>query len=104
MPERATVFDCRLSTVRAPMPLQVRAAILAVRQLSGLVFLSAKPASAASSLEGGNRCIPKNNLCRLISHMAASLQKYFLAVDGHQPALFQLTCLESFGLTAPTPS
>jgi hypothetical protein len=68
------------------MALQFCATILAVRQWFILIFLSAKPSPARSSLDGGNCCVAENNFRELIGHMTASLQKHFVGVYEHQRA------------------
>jgi len=52
-----------------------------VRQHSVPIFASTKPAPAGSSLDGRNRCVTEDNLCRFIGHTSASLQKASLDVD-----------------------
>jgi len=54
------------------MSVQLRTTVLAVRQsrkLSG-IFASAEPAPAGSSLDGANRRVAEDNLCRFIWHFA----------------------------------
>jgi basic amino acid/polyamine antiporter, APA family len=79
MPKRAAVVDSRLSAVRAPMALQFSAAILAVRGRFLSVFLSTKPSPAGGSLDGGNRCVAENDLCRLIRHIPRAYKNIFSA-------------------------
>ena len=84
------------------MALQFSAAILAARRRFLSVFLSMKPSPAGSSLDGGNRCVAENNLCRLIGHITASLQKHFLGVDEHQRVPARFSLVQSFRLTEAT--
>jgi len=81
MTEGTAVIDRGLPALRAVMPLELRTAVLTVRQYSVPIFTSTKPASAGSSLDGGNRCVAEDNLCRFIGHTSASLQKASLDVD-----------------------
>jgi hypothetical protein len=71
----------RLARIVRTSALQLRTAVLALRQHSAPIFASTEPAPAGSSLDGGNHCVTEDNLCRFIGHTTARLQKDFLCVD-----------------------
>ena len=73
MPERAAVIDCRLAALRAPMSVQLRSAILTMRQRSWLGFSPAKesPPGGWRLFDCRYRCIAQNELCYFIGHVGS---------------------------------
>ncbi len=71
VPERAAVIDCRLAALRAEMPAQKRAAILAMRERLTLRFPPAEKASPTRSWLFNRRDyrIAQNKLCYFIGHV-----------------------------------
>jgi hypothetical protein len=64
--------------------LQLRAAILAMRQSPRPIFASTEPPPAWGSLDSRDRGVTEENFCRFIGHTAASLQKQLFGVDQHK--------------------
>src|ERR1051326_3880476 len=81
VPERTAILDSWLATLSAPMPLQLCATVLAVRDWRTRVFAAAQPSPARSSLECTYCRIAENNFCRFIGHTPAMLQNYLVRVD-----------------------
>ncbi len=77
MAEGAAIIDGGLPALCAVMAGELCAAILAVRQSSRSIFASTEPAPAGSSLDGGNRCVAEDNLCRFIGHISSEITKRF---------------------------
>lgn len=73
MPERAAVIDCRLAALRAPMSVQLRSAILAMRQRSWLRLSSAKesPPGGWRLFDCRYRRVAQNEFCYFIGHLAS---------------------------------
>ena len=71
MPERTPIINCRLAALRAPMSLQLRSAILAMRERWALRFSSAKKASPTRWCLFNRRDyrIAQNKLCYFIGHV-----------------------------------
>src|SRR5882724_901778 len=80
MPERAAVIDCRLAALRAPMSVQLRSAILAMRQRSWLGFSPAKesPPGGWGLFDCRDRGVAQDQLCRFVGHRVARLRKTLL--------------------------
>ena len=106
MAEGAAVIDRSLAALGTPVSLQLRAAILAMRQSSRLIFASTEPPPARGSLDSHDRCVTEENFCRFIGHTAASLQKQLFGVDQHKRRAARNrslpTDVKSFGLTSRT--
>lgn len=79
MPERAAVIDCRLAALRAPMSVQLRSAILAMRQRRALRFSSAEKTPARWRLfDYRDRGVAQDKLGRFVGHRVARLRKTLL--------------------------
>ena len=75
VPERAAVIDCRLAALRAEMPAQKRAAVLATRERLALRFPLAEKVSSCTwrFFHYGNRRITQDQLCRFVVHVEQNL-------------------------------
>src|SRR2546429_4391975 len=79
MPERAAVIDCRLAALRAPMSVQLRSAILAMRERRALRFSSAEKTPARWRLfDCRDRGVAQDKLGRFVGHRVARLRKTLL--------------------------
>jgi hypothetical protein len=82
MPEGAPVIDCWLAAFRAPMSLQLRSTILAMRNGLALRFAAAEksPSARLRLFECGDRRIAQDKFFQVIGHTSARLQKPFCGV------------------------
>lgn len=76
MPERAAVIDCRLAALRAPMSVQLRSAILAIRKRRALRFSSAEKTPARWRLfDYRDRGVAQDRLGRFVRHSLTRLRR-----------------------------
>lgn len=82
MSEGAPVINCRLATLGAPMSLQLRPTILAMRNWFALRFAATEksPSARLPLFECGDRRIAQDKFLQVIRHTNARLQKPFCGV------------------------